>query len=118
MAIGFLRRAIAWFNGQGVECRQVMSDNGPAYVSRRLAKACGALGLKHIRTRPYTPRTKGKTERLIQTLYREWADAMPFHNSEERNLWLPRYLSIDNRIRSHSALGGRSPQQRLNELLC
>ena len=84
-AIGFLSRAIAWFNGQGVECRQVMSDNGPAYVSRSIAKVCGALGLKHFRTRPYMPRTNGKAERFIQTLCREWAYSMPFHNSEERN---------------------------------
>lgn len=117
-AIGFLSRAVAWFNGQGVECRQVMSDNGPVYVSRSFAKACRALGLKHIRTRPYTPRTNGKAERFIQTLCQEWAYSMPFHNSEERNRWLPRYLSIYNRLRSHSALGGRSPQQWLNELLC
>jgi transposase InsO family protein len=65
-AIGFLSRAVAWFNGQGVECRQVMSDNGPAYVSRRFAKACKAQDLKHIRTRPYTPRTKGKAKRYGQ----------------------------------------------------
>lgn len=26
-AIGFLSRVVAWFNGQGIECRQVMSDN-------------------------------------------------------------------------------------------
>jgi len=104
--------------GQGVECRQLMSDNGPAYLSRRFAKACKALGLKHIRTRPYTPRTNGKAERFIQTLCKEWAYSMPFQNSVERNLWLPRYLSIYNRLRKHSALGGRSPQQRLDELLC
>jgi transposase InsO family protein len=61
-AIDFLSQAVAWFNGQGVECRQVMSDNGPAYVSRCFDKACKALGLKHIRTRPYTPRTNGKAE--------------------------------------------------------
>ena len=83
-AIGFLSRAVSWFNGQGVECRQLMSDNGPAYVSRRFAKACRALGLKHIRTRPYTPRTNGKAERFIQTLCKEWAYAMPFQNSQER----------------------------------
>ena len=117
-AIGFLSRAVAWFNGQGVECRQVMSDNGPAYLSSSFAKACKALGLKHIRTRPYTPRTNGKAERFIQTLCKEWAYAMAFQNSKERDHWLPRYLSIYNRLRKHSALGGRSPQQRLNELLC
>jgi transposase InsO family protein len=117
-AIGFMSRAVAWFNSQGVECRQVISDNGPAYLSRSFAKACKALGLKHIRTRPYTPRTNGKAERLIQTLCREWAYGMPFQNSEERNQWLPRYLSIYNRLRKHTALGGRAPQQRLNELLC
>jgi transposase InsO family protein len=115
--IGFLSRAIAWFNGQGIECRRVMSDNGPAYVSKAFAKACRVLGLRHIRTRPYTPRTNGKAERFIQTLCKEWAYAMAFPNSEERNRWLPRYLGIYNRLRKHSALGWRSPQQRLAELL-
>ena len=115
--IGFLTRALAWFNGQGIECRRVMSDNGPAYVSKAFAKACRTLGLRHIRTRPYTPRTNGKAERFIQTLSREWAYSMPFQNSQERNRWLPRYLSIYNRLRKHSALGWRSPRERLVELL-
>jgi transposase InsO family protein len=115
-AIGFMSRAVAWFNGQGVECRQVMSDNGPAYVSRRFAKACKVLSLKHIRTRPYTPRTNGKAERFIQTLCREWAYGMPFQNSEERNQWLPRYLSIQNSRRCHMALAGSTPIQQLGWL--
>lgn len=105
---GFLSRAVARFNGQGVECRRVMSGNGPAYVSKAFATACRTLGLRHIRTRPYMPRTNGKAERFIQTLCREWAYAMPFQNSEERSRWLPRYLSIYNRLRKHSALGWRS----------
>ena len=109
---------MAWFNSQGVECLQVMSDNGPAYLSRSFAKACMALGLKHIRTRPYTPHTNGKAEQFIWTLCWEWAYGMPYQNSEDRNRWLPRYLSIDNRLRKHTALGGRSPQQRLDELHC
>ena len=115
--IGFLSRAVAWFNGQGAECRRVMSDNRPAYVSKAFAKACRTLGLRHIRTRPYTPRTNGKAERFIQTLCKEWAHAMAFPNAEERNRWLPRYLAIYNRLWKHSALGWRSPQQRLVELL-
>jgi transposase InsO family protein len=71
-----------------------------------------------IRTRPYTPRINGKAERFIQTLCKRWAYVMAFQNSKESDNWLPRYLSIDNRIRKHSALGGLSPQQRLNEQLC
>ncbi len=93
-AIGFLSLAVAWFNGKGVECRQVMSDNGPAYLSSSFAKACKALGLKHIRTRPYTPRTNGKAEHFIQTPCKEWTYVMAIQNSQERNHWLPRYLSI------------------------
>ncbi len=115
--IGFLNRAIAWFNSQGIECRRVMSDNGPAYVPKAYAKACRTLGLWHIRTKPSTPRTSGKAERFIQTLSKEWAYGMPFQNSEERVRWLPRYLAIYNRLRKHSAHGWRSPQQRLAELL-
>ena len=102
--------------GSGIS--ELRIDYGPGYISRRFAKACKALGLKHIRTRPYTPQTNGKVERFIQTLCKEWAYSMPFQNSVERNLWLPRYLSIYNRLRKHSALCGRSPQQRLDELLC
>ena len=67
-ALEFLSRAAAKFNGHSVECHQVMSENSPAYPSPSVAKACKALGLKHIRTRPYTPRTYGKAKRFIETL--------------------------------------------------
>ena len=63
--IVFLSRTVAWFNGQGVECRQVMSDNESAYISKAFAKSCNFLNLKRIRTRPYTPRTNGKAARFI-----------------------------------------------------
>jgi len=93
-AMGLICRALAWFNGQGFECRQVMSDNDPAYVSRQFAKACKVLGLKHIRNKPNTPRTNGMAERFTHTHCKEWAYSMPFRNSVEQNLWLPRYPSI------------------------
>ena len=64
--IVFLSRTVAWFNGQGVECRQVMSDNESAYISKAFAKSCNFLNLKRIRTRPYTPRTNGKAARLFR----------------------------------------------------
>ena len=75
--IGFLSRAVAWFNGQGIECRRMMSDNGPAYVSNANAKASRTLGLRHIYATPYTPRTNGKAERFSQSLCREWAYRWP-----------------------------------------
>ena len=80
------------------------------------ARRSPRLKLRHIRTRPYTPRTNGKVERFIQTLCKEWAYAMAYPNSEECNQWLPRYLAINNRLRKHSALGWLSPQQRVTEL--
>jgi transposase InsO family protein len=92
--INFLSRGVAWFNSKGIECRRVMSDNGPAYFSKAFAKAGRVLKLRHVRTRPYAPRTNGKAERFIQTLCKEWAYAMAFPNSEERNRWRPRYMMI------------------------
>ena len=71
---GFLVRALAG-SDLGVRVERVMTDNGSGYVSRLFRKACRMLRLRHLRTRPYTPRTNGKAERFIQTLLREWAYA-------------------------------------------
>jgi transposase InsO family protein len=113
---GLLSRAIARFNGQDIEFRRVMSDNGPAYASRAFNKAYHTLGLLLIRTRPYRPSTNGKEERFIQTISREWANAMASQNSEERNRWLPLYLAIYILLKQHSALRCHSLQRRLVEL--
>jgi transposase InsO family protein len=116
--VGFLARAVGWFSEQGITCRRVLSDNGSSYRSGEWRKVCSVLDLKPIRTTPYTPRTNGKAERFIKTLLGEWAYAMPFQTSEERNQrWLPRYLGLYNKRRCHMALGGLSPQQCLQLLL-
>ena len=77
-ASAFLNRALAWFGGHGVTVERVMTDNGSAYRSHAFRRACAAAGLRHMRTRPYTPRTNGKAERFIQTALREWAYARPY----------------------------------------
>ena len=45
---------------QAITCRAM--DNGSCYKSFAFAAACKALNLKHIRTKPYTPKTNGKAE--------------------------------------------------------
>jgi transposase InsO family protein len=106
---GFLVRALRWFKSQGIRVERVMTDNGAGYVSRLFGKACRLLRLRHLRTRPYTPKTNGKAERFIQTLLREWAYALPYRSSETRAADLPRWLRHYNHERPHASLARQSP---------
>ncbi len=106
---GFLVRALRWFKERGIRVERVMSDNGAGYVSRLFRKACRLLRIRHIRTRPYTPRTNGKAERFIQTMLREWAYALPYRSAESRAADLPRWLAFYNQQRPHAGIGGLAP---------
>jgi transposase InsO family protein len=115
-AAGFLRRAATWFASMGVQIEAVMSDNGACYRSRTHAAACTELGLRHLFTRPYRPRTNGKAERFIQTLADKWAYGAIYGTSAERRRALPGWLSHYNFRRRHGSLGHRPPGARLREL--
>ena len=115
-AAGFLRRAQAWLSERGVTAEQVMSDNGSCYRSRDHARACRELGLRHLRTRPYRPRTNGKAERFIQTLQNDWAYGRVYASSAERTSHLGAWLDHYNYKRPHGSLGHRPPAARLAEL--
>jgi transposase InsO family protein len=115
-AAGFLRRAVAWFASLGVEVEAVLSDNGSCYRSRAHAAACAELGLRHLFTRPYRPRTNGKAERFIQTLTDRWAYGAIYGTSAERTRALPGWLSHYNFRRRHGSLGHRPPAARLRQL--
>jgi transposase InsO family protein len=110
---GFLVRALRWFRARGVKVERVMTDNGSGYVARLFGKALRMLAIRHIRTRPYTPKTNGKAERFIQTMLREWAYAIPFRSSESRSADLQRWIAWYNQRRPHVSLGKRSPVQAL-----
>jgi transposase InsO family protein len=115
-AIGFLRRAIAFYRSHGVVVEGLMTDNGSAYRSVAHALACRSLGIKHIRTRPYRPQTNGKAERFIRTMLGEWAYAAVYGSSAERAAALSGWLERYNFRRRHGALGHRPPIARLREL--
>jgi transposase InsO family protein len=110
---GLLVRALRWFRARGVRVERVMTDNGSGYVARLFRKALRMLGIRHIRTKPYTPKTNGKAERFIQTLLREWAYAIPFRTSHTRTADLTRWLAWYNQHRPHASLARRSPIQAL-----
>ncbi len=115
--IGFLERACAWLAGLGVTVEQVMTDNGNPYRSRAFRQLCIDAGLKHIRTRPYTPRTNGKAERFIQTSLREWAYARSYASSAERTQAMSPWIEDYNHRRPHTALGHKPPISRLNNVV-
>ena len=112
-AVAFLKAAVAYYASLGVTIQRVMTDNGSCYRSRAFAKACKKLGLKHIRTKPYTPKTNGKAERFIQTSLREWAYAQAYNTSTERTAELPRWLHRYNWHRPHGSIGSMPPISRL-----
>jgi transposase InsO family protein len=113
-AVGFLRRALAFFARHGIRVERLLTDNGSAYRSTIHALACRALGIRHLRTRPYRPQTNGKAERFIRTLLAGWAYGAIYGSSAERIAALDGWLWHYNHRRRHSALGHRPPVSRLN----
>jgi transposase InsO family protein len=115
-AAGFLRRAIAHYRAHGIRVERVMTDNGSCYRGVVHALACKSLGIKHLRTRPYRPRTNGKAERFIRTMLGGWAYGAIYATSAERRAALPGWLDFYNRRRPHGSLSHQPPLQRLETL--
>ena len=115
-AIGFLRRALAFYARHGIRVERILTDNGSAYISTAHAIACRALGLRHLRTRPRRPQTNGKAERFIRTLLNGWAYGAIYRSSQERTSALDGWLWHYNHRRRHAALGHQTPISRTNLL--
>jgi transposase InsO family protein len=114
--IGFLKRAISFYARHGITVERLLTDNGASYTSKLHQIACHALGIRHLRTRPYRPQTNGKAERFIRTILAGWAyNGIIYRNSAERTAALDGWLWHYNHQRKHSALGHKPPIARLNE---
>jgi transposase InsO family protein len=112
-ATAFLKEALDYYDSLGVKVERVMTDNGACYKSFAFRRTCQRLGLKHVRTKPYTPKTNGKAERFIQTTLREWAYAQAYPNSHERKAELPIWLHRYNWHRPHAGIDDKTPISRL-----
>jgi transposase InsO family protein/transposase len=115
-AVGFLKRALAFYASHGVRVQQLLTDNGSAYISTMHALACRAMAIKHIRTRPHRPQTNGKAERFIRTMLSGWAYGAIYRDSAERTAALPGWLERYNWRRPHGALNHKPPGTKLHEL--
>ncbi len=111
-AIAFLKASFAWYKRFNITIERVMTDNGPCYKSLAWRDACNHLGIKHIRTKPYTPKTNGKAERFIQSSLREWAYARAYETSAQREKELPHWLHHYNWHRPHAGIKGKQPISR------
>jgi transposase InsO family protein len=116
-AIAFLRRALAFFKRHGMQVRELLTDNGPAYRSAVHAIACRTLGIRHLRTRPRRPQTNGKAERFIRTMLGGWAYGAIYGSSAERTAALDGWLWTYNHRRRHQAIWRQTPISRVNNLL-
>jgi transposase InsO family protein/transposase len=116
-AVAFLRRAIAFFARYGITVARVLTDNGSPYRARVHALACHALGVRHLRTRPYRPQTNGKAERFIRTMLNGWAYGAIYASSTQRTQALDGWLWHYNHRRAHTGIGRATPITRLNNLL-
>jgi len=113
-ATALFRSTVAHFQRRGIRVQRVMTDNGSPYLSKAFAAACQELGIRHLRTKPYTPRTNGKAERFIQTALREWAYASAYRSSDQRTQALKTWIHHYNWHRPHSALDSKPPISRLS----
>jgi transposase InsO family protein len=114
----FTRRGLDWFLARGIVTERLLSDNAWAYVKNKgLAQLLCERGIEHWRTKPYSPQTNGKVERLQQTMDREWARGLSYRSSADRRAALPHWLDHYNESRRHSALGNRPPMARVRDVL-
>jgi transposase InsO family protein len=115
-AIGFIDRALGWFDTLGVPVERVLTDNGSCYRAFEFSRVLTDRGIRHTRTRPRRPQTDGKVERFHRTLLDEWAYVRVYRSEAARTRALDHWLHIYNHHRAHTALGGNPPTSRVNNL--
>lgn len=115
-ALIFLRNALRFFRRHGVRVERIMTDNGSAFKSHKYRGCLKRLGIKHTRTKAFSPQTNGKAERFVQTSLREWAYERPYETSKDRADNLLPFLHHYNYHRPHWGIQGKTPLSRLTSV--
>ena len=115
--VAFTRRALAFFEGHGIQVRRLMTDNAFVYMrSAKLRELLASKAIKHLTIQPRRPQTNGKVERFQQTMAREWGYGLVYRSSDHRARALPHWLRYYNESRPHSSIGDRPPITRVHDL--
>jgi transposase InsO family protein len=113
----FLERALVFFAEHAIQVKRLMTDNAFAYIhGRAFHEVLARHRIRHLRTKPYRPRTNGKVERFHQTMAREWAYGLTYRSHHQRAAALPHWLEHYNHRRPHSSLGDQPPISRVHNV--
>ena len=113
----FVERALVFFAEHDIKPKRLMTDNAWSYTKNRsLRELLARHEIRHLHTKPRTPRTNGKVERFHQTMAREWAYGLRYRTHRHRHAALPHWLSYYNQRRPHSSLGGLPPTSRVHNV--
>lgn len=110
----FAERLIAAYAEQGTPISRILTDNGAGYRSHAFQDLLARNDIRHIRTRPYTPRTNGKAEAFIRILQREWAYGLVYPSSHHRAKALSGWTRWYNNHRPHGGIDGHPPITRVS----
>jgi transposase InsO family protein len=94
------------------------SDNGKEYrgnAEHEFVSTCRENRIAQRFTRPRTPKTNGKAERVIRTLIESWHKKNTFKSRFARKKNLVEFVNWYNTEKPHKGISGKTPHQKLEE---
>ena len=95
--------------------KRIFTDNGKIFISLQLRLICASLGIVLSHSRPYSPASKGKIERVFRTFRMQFLDSFDFaevRSLSELNSQFLNYAESIYNLKPHSSLNGLSPMER------